>query len=281
MIESTFILLKGVGEWTERRLWESGADSWQAFLACGSPPGIAPLRKKAYDEQLAVASRHLREGHARYFSRCLKQRDHWRLYEAFRARAVCLDIETTGGPPSEGDVTVVGLYANGRTTSLVRGESLTEGRLNEELSRYDLLVTFFGSVFDLPYLRAKFPRLVADQPHFDLCFAARRVGLGGGLKQIEANLGLHRPSDLYGLNGWDAVRLWREWRGGESGALDLLLRYNEADTRNLEPLAELLFRRLRERYRPWDCLRQPSHPLAREDPIGLWPGVGKDAPTSG
>lgn len=258
MIESTFVLLKGVGEWTERRLWEQGLNSWQAFLACGSPPGIAPLRKQAYDEELAAASRHLQERHARYFSRCLKQRDHWRLYEAFKTRAVYLDIETTGGPPSEGDVTVVGLYANGRTTSLVRGESLTERRLTEELSRYDLLVTFFGSVFDLPYLRAKFPGLVVDQPHFDLCFAARRTGLAGGLKQIEATLGLHRPADLDGLNGWDAVRLWRDWRRGEAAARDLLLRYNEADTRNLEPLAELLFSRLREQYRAWSHPRQPS-----------------------
>ena len=250
MLESTFVLLKGIGESTERRIWDSGVPDWQSFLACGSLPGIAPARKRSYDAELVVALRRLQEGHARYFSRCLKARDRWRLFEAFRARAVYLDIETTGGPPAEGEITVVGLYAHGRMTSLVRGESLTEERLTFELSKYDLVLTFFGSVFDLPYLRAKFPRAVLDHPHIDLCFAARRLGLAGGLKRIETLLDIRRPSELQGLDGWEAVRLWQAWRRGESAALNLLLRYNEADARNLEPLAELLYRRLADRYGP-------------------------------
>jgi uncharacterized protein YprB with RNaseH-like and TPR domain len=63
-------------------------------------------------------------------------------------------------------------------------------------------------------------------------------------------MGIGRSTDLQGLDGWEAVRLWHAWRRGETDALDLLLRYNEADTRNLEPLAELLYRRLADRYGP-------------------------------
>jgi len=165
-------------------------------------------------------------------------------------RLLYLDIETTGGPPESGEVTVVGLYADGVMTSLVRHQSLTPQRLQEILSRYDLLVTFCGSVFDVPYLRAKFPGLVLDQPHIDLCFAARRVGLRGGLKQIESSIGLERSPDLHGVDGWDAVRLWQASRRGSEDALELLLRYNEADTRNLLPLARLVYSRLAERYGP-------------------------------
>ncbi len=249
MIESTFVLLKGIGEHTERRLWENGVEDWHAFLARDTIPGISPARKQAYDHDLSSAMRHLREGCAQHFCRCLKPRDHWRLFETFRSNAVFLDIETTGDPAPQGDVTVVGLYAQGRMTSLVQGRSLTEARLQRELSQYDLIVTFFGSIFDLPFLRAKFPGLVVDCPHFDLCFAARRLGLGGGLKRIESELGIHRQSDLQGLDGWEAVRLWNRWRQGQASALELLLRYNEADTKNLEPLAELLYSRLRAHYR--------------------------------
>jgi len=250
MLQSTFVLLKGIGEYTERRIWESGVTDWRAFLACGSLPGITLDRKRGYDIEISAAMRNLQEGQSRYFSRCLKARDHWRLFEAFRSRAVYLDIETTGGPPAHGEVTIVGLYANGQLTSLVRGDSLTEDRLNLEVSRSDLLVTFFGSVFDLPYLRAKFPGLVLDHPHVDLCFAARRLGLVGGLKRLEAMMGIDRPADLQGLDGWEAVRLWNAWRRGETDALDLLLRYNESDTRNLESLADLLYGRLVDRYGP-------------------------------
>ena len=63
-------------------------------------------------------------------------------------------------------------------------------------------------------------------------------------------MGIDRPADLQGLDGWEAVRLWDAWRRGETDALDLLLRYNDSDTRNLEPLAELLYRRLADRYGP-------------------------------
>ena len=122
---------------------------------------------------------------------------------------------TNGAPPPYGDVTVVGLYADGQMTSLVRGISLTEERLHMEFSRYDLLVTFFGSIFDIPYLRAKYPGLVLDQPHVDLCFAARRLGLAGGLIQIEALMGIQRPADVQGLDGWEAVRLWNAWERGD------------------------------------------------------------------
>jgi len=245
MIESTFVLLKGIGESTERRLWASGVENWRAFLGCDRIPGISPLRKQAYDRDLLAAMHHLQEGQAQHFSRCLKPRDHWRLFETFRSSTVFLDIETTGDPAPQGDVTVVGLYANGRMTSLVLGHSLSTERLQRELAHYNLVVTFFGSVFDLPYLRAKFPELVLDCPHFDLCFAARRLGLGGGLKRIESELGIHRQADLQGIDGWEAVRLWQRWRRGQTEALDLLLRYNDADTRNLEPLAEILYSRLR------------------------------------
>ena len=258
MIESTFILLKGIGEVTERRLWDMGVTNWSAFLARPSLAGISSARKTLHDDQLASAQRSLQDGHTRFFSTCLKPRDHWRLFGAFQSGAVYLDIETTGGPPQYGEVTVVGLYGGGRMTTLVLGETLTESRLRQELSHYDLIISFFGSVFDIPYLRAKFPTLRLDQPHIDLCFASRRIGLGGGLKHIETLAGIERPADIVGLDGWDAVRLWQEWRRGSRAARDLLVAYNEADVRNLEPLADLLYRRLSERYDP---LRSPVLPI--------------------
>jgi uncharacterized protein YprB with RNaseH-like and TPR domain len=255
MIESSFIFLKGIGEFTERRLWGHGVADWQAFRDAAALPGITPSRKVMYDAELAAAQEHFRQGSSRYFARCLKPRDQWRLFKAFRERAVFLDIETTGTSPSFGDVTVVGLYGRGTMTSLVRGDSLNEDRLNEALAPYDLLVTFFGSIFDVPYLKHKFPGLVLDQPHFDLCFAARRLGLTGGLKQIELQLEIERSADLQGLDGWEAVRLWQSWRYGSAEALDRLIRYNEADSKNLEPLADIVYERLAAKYGPsgWPC----------------------------
>jgi len=244
MLTSTFVLLKGIGPATERRLWQDGISSWSTFLNRRIIPYISSAKKCWYDEALTTAQSRLAVGGANFFRTCLKSRDHWRLFEAFRHRALYLDIETTGHSAREGQVTVVGLYRNGVMQSLVRGENLTEDRLQEALEQTDLLVTFFGSVFDIPYLQTAFPRVDFKKPHFDLCFAARRLGLQGGLKFIERELEIRREEAIEGLDGWDAVRLWHQWRGGDDAALDLLLRYNAADARNLEPLAELLFQRM-------------------------------------
>jgi uncharacterized protein len=250
MLTSTFVLLKGIGPATERRLWQDGISDWSAFLSRPVIPYIASMKKCWYDDALATAQSRLAVGGADFFRTCLKSRDHWRLFDTFRHRALYLDIETTGQSARDGQVTVVGLYGHGRMQSLVRGENLTEDRLREALEQTDLLVTFFGSVFDIPYLQTVFPRVDFAKPHFDLCFAARRLGLQGGLKWIERELQIYREAAIEGLDGWDAVRLWHQWRGGDERALDLLLRYNAADARNLEPLAELLFHQMVDRYGP-------------------------------
>jgi uncharacterized protein len=250
MLTSTFVLLKGIGPATERRLWQDGISDWSNFLSRPVIPYISSMKKSWYDDALATAQSRLAGGGADFFRTCLKGRDHWRLFDTFRHRALYLDIETTGHSAREGLVTVVGLYRGGRMQSLVRGENLTEDRLHEALEETDLLVTFFGSVFDIPYLQTAFPRLNFNKPHFDLCFAARRLGLQGGLKCIERELQIHRDAAIEGLDGWDAVQLWHRWRGGDDMALDLLLRYNAADARNLESLAELLFQQMVARYGP-------------------------------
>lgn len=250
MLTSTFVLLKGIGAHSERRLWEDGVADWDIFLSRSEVLGISSHRKAAYDSTLRRAQDQLQIGNLRFFSECLKSREHWRLLETAGERTLFLDIETTGASPCDGDVTVIGLYRNGRLTSLVQGETLTADRLSAELAEADLLVTFFGSVFDLPYLRAKFPLVDFRLPHFDLCFAARRLGFRGGLKHIELHVGLERERDLWGLDGWDAVRLWHRWRAGDMAALDQLLRYNAADTCNLEPLAKQLYAQLLTRFGP-------------------------------
>jgi uncharacterized protein len=41
----------------------------------------------------------------------------------------------------------------------------------DELSQYDLLVSFCGRTFDVPMLLAHYPSLPLDQPHIDLSAA--------------------------------------------------------------------------------------------------------------
>jgi len=70
----------------------------------------------------------------------------------------------------------------------------------------------------------------------DLCYLLRRLGLTGGLKHVERQLGISRRPEVKGLDGLDATRLWREYRRGSREALDLLLTYNKEDVVNMEAL---------------------------------------------
>jgi uncharacterized protein YprB with RNaseH-like and TPR domain len=250
MLTSSFIFLPGVGRTTERRWWDDGLLDWHMFLNQTSVSGLSASRKDWYDGELRTARQLTDNRHFQSFSTRLPRREHWRLYQVCRSSTVYLDIETTGAPPEQGDVTVVGLHRNGTTVSLVKEENLTIERLQAELDACDMLVTFFGSVFDVPYLRAIFPELRFPPLHFDLCFGARRLALRGGLKHIERELGIDRHSSIRNLDGFDAVRLWFGWRHGDAIARETLLNYNRADTENLVTLADRLYEDMALRFGP-------------------------------
>jgi len=245
VIRNTFTILDGIGQRLERRLWREGILTWNHFVDT-SLSFINPQRKMFLDETLFFASAELNEGNAEYFATTLKRYEHWRLFDFFKGDAACLDIETNGLTPNSGGyVTLVGMY-NGRDYKcFIRGENLTADALNKELSRYKYLITFYGAVFDIPFLKNCFHELRFNIPHFDLCFAARRLGLKGGLKKLEPYFGIQRQDEVKEMNGYDAVLLWQEAERGCSRALDLLMLYNKEDTVNLFSIAESIYRRLK------------------------------------
>ena len=260
MLASSFIFLPGVGSVTERRWWREGVLNWNQFLAHPAIPGLSTARKRWYDEELRAAQSFAEQGQLHQLASRFPRREHWRLYNTCRSRAGYLDIETTGASSQEGDVTVVGLHHHGHTLSLVRGETLTAERLQAELDHCEILVTFFGSVFDIPYLCAKFPGLRLPPWHFDLCFAARRLAFQGGLKHIEQELGIERDGLIRGLDGWDAVRLWSQWSHGDAVARDQLLAYNRADTEHLVLLADRFSEDLMMQLGPSSVVGSTFHP---------------------
>ena len=253
MIERSFIHLPGVGYGTERKLWRCGLQTWQDLLGSSGPPaGVSSHRWEALHAELQASVSALRDLDHAYFGSRMPTREHWRALRRFQSRTAYVDIETTG-MGAWADITVVGLYDGLRVRTYVHGENLDD--LEEDLGRYGLLVTFNGASFDLPYLRCRFRRVCWDHLHVDLRHVLRRLGYKGGLKAIEGQCGLQRSPDIAHLDGFDAVRLWQEYRRGSEEALELLVRYNSADITNLEVLAETAYARLEE-----EALREMAPP---------------------
>ena len=235
-LENTYIGVDGVGETTERRLWEAGARTWDDF----EPSLCGPTTAERIEAFIDAARPRLRSGDASFFDRRLPSGERWRLYEDFREEACFFDIETTGLSQRFDDVTCVSLHRGGRTETLVRGDDLTRETLRARLDA-PLLVSFNGSSFDVPFLETAFD-LSIDTPHLDLLYPCRRVGLTGGLKAIEPAVGVER--DRPDISGRDAVRLWREHERGVDGALETLVSYNREDTVNLRTVADEAVARL-------------------------------------
>jgi uncharacterized protein YprB with RNaseH-like and TPR domain len=81
--------------------------------------------------------------------------------------------------------------------------------------------------------------------HIDLRFLLKRLGYAGGLKKIEKDLGIGRETEINGMDGYEAVRLWQAYQWGDDTALKTLIRYNRADIVNLKPLMEIGYREMK------------------------------------
>jgi uncharacterized protein YprB with RNaseH-like and TPR domain len=235
-LRNTYIGVDGVGETTERQLWETGARTWSAF----DPSLCGPTTADRIEAFIETARPRLDDGDSAFFDRELPSSERWRLYEDFRESACFFDIETTGLDRHRDRVTCVSAHRAGDTETLVRGDDLTRANL-ERLLDAPLLVSFNGARFDVPFLEASF-ELSVDVPHLDLMSPCRRVGLTGGLKAIEPAVGVER--DRPDISGEDAVRLWREHERGVDGALERLVEYNREDAANLRTVADAAVARL-------------------------------------
>ena len=65
------------------------------------------------------------------------------------------------------------------------------------------------------------------------------LGYRGGLKAVERNLGLRRDPAIQGVDGFEAVQLWRRYRQGDRAALRKLMLYNLTDVVNLVELVRI------------------------------------------
>jgi uncharacterized protein YprB with RNaseH-like and TPR domain len=154
-----------------------------------------------------------------------------------------LDIETTGLTPSGCEITVIGIHiCRGEAADFIQlvGRDVTATEIMAALQDVDILYTYNGSRFDLPFIHARLGINLAELfPHRDLMYDCWRKNLYGGLKGVERQLGVKRK--LPDMNGWEAVRLW--WKYVDSFDLDALNRlceYNREDVINLKTLKEML-----------------------------------------
>lgn len=152
-----------------------------------------------------------------------------------------LDIETTGLSPEYGEITVIGIHVcRGEETTFIQlvGRDITRGNMLDALEGVQVLHTYNGSRFDLPFIHRKLGVNIEEIcSHRDLMYDCWKNNLRGGFKSVERQLGIDRESK--GIDGLEAVRLWWKYVDAfDLDALNTLLLYNKEDVLNLKVLKD-------------------------------------------
>lgn len=167
--------------------------------------------------------------------RYLNLSEKWQVYLHFPSEILFVDIETEGLSKENNDITIIGIYKENKYFPFIKDLNLN--RAYNFLAETPIWITFGGENFDVPFIKKTFPDLITPLIHIDLFLLTKEVGLKGGLKKIEKVLGIERK--LKGLNGYDAVKLWRKWtEERDKDALRKLIIYNKEDVVNLKKIME-------------------------------------------
>jgi uncharacterized protein YprB with RNaseH-like and TPR domain/predicted nuclease with RNAse H fold len=243
LLEQTFIHIPGIGKRTEEELWASGIHNWDDADRFEKRFGYVSARlQHKLDDYIPRSREAIKRRDAGFFERLCALGEAWRLFPEFAQDCVYLDIETTGLSAVFDTVTMVGLYDGRRYELFVDGENLQD--LPKRLQKYPVVVTFNGSGFDLRFLKLAFPDLQLPPIHIDLRWVTRKLGMKGGLKEIEGQLGLRRAAEVEDLTGYDATVLWAKYLRGDKGALRSLIQYNTEDVVHLKAIMEVAYDRL-------------------------------------
>lgn len=244
MITKTFSHIDGISSKLEKQLWDNGIRQWSDFYEQKHLFADLPKAKLEKIENSILASQ---EAHAKndicYFKNLLNPKEHWRLCKM--GKIAYIDIETTGLSRWMDEITIIGIYDSITPYIYVNGINLIEAR--EKLKEFDILVTFNGKQFDMPFIEHHFSHKY-DVIHLDLRYMLKELGLQGGLKSIENQLGINRGGDLTGVDGFEAVRLWYQYKRGYQNALQKLIRYNEQDIVNLKSLLDHYLEKKQEKF---------------------------------
>lgn len=239
MLQNTFLFLPGIGQKSEEDLWINDILDWHQLSLSLNRKYPDKAKQDIFRDYLFNAQEALQKRNASYFAELIPQNQYWRLYKDFQDATVFLDIETTGLSPYYDVITIIGTY-NGKNTKLfVKDNNLED--IQDYLKQFEILVTFNGKTFDVPFIQKVFPDIKVPPVHIDLRFLLKSIGISGPLKVIEKKMHIVRDADIANIDGREAAVLWSRFIKGDDDAFKNLVAYNISDTINLKKLMDICY----------------------------------------
>ncbi len=238
MISGCFRHIRGIGPKTEAALYGKGLHSWLDCLAREDDIPFNGTRRASFLDDIRTSLAAAGSRDIGYFTTLFPTSEQWRILADYFDCATFIDVETTGLSWHRGHASVIVAMHRGILHSFVYGENLDD--FLDCAEEADLLVTFNGNSFDIPFLEKTFHVPSLCRAHLDIRWMAWHQGHRGGLKSIERNMGIRRPPEIDGIDGLEAVELFYRWRQGEQGAREKLIGYCQGDVIATRLVAERL-----------------------------------------
>lgn len=243
LIQSHFALFPGIGPKLEALIWSYGITTWDKMLSFKPDPLHPWLTSRLphpdrLKEAIVIWQKELSANNFSFFADGLSNLNLWLLWKRFPNKFCFLDIETTG-IDIKSVMTVVSLYMKGEMFTFQRGVNLEY--LLDHIEKDMILVSYNGRRFDVPFIERELQQTIPNH-HLDLMNVLHEMGIKGGLKKSEIILGLKRSEEVVSIDGSLAPRLWYDYiENGNLRSLDLLVAYNQEDTKNLALVLDEVF----------------------------------------
>jgi len=239
MIKNTFICTPGIGAKTEEFLWKKGILNWDLFKEKSKIKGLSENKRKLIEEYLHKIEKENYRHCASLFANDLPSKEYWRVYKDFIDKTIFLDIETTGLSLYYDKITIIGTFNGKKVKIFIKDNNLEE--FMDYIKNYEIIITFNGKMFDIPFIKKELPSIRIPPIHIDLRYLLRNLGFKGPLKKIEKKLGFKRPENLQEVNGREAVSFWNKFLRGDNKALENLILYNIFDIVNLKYIMDFCY----------------------------------------
>lgn len=236
MLKYTFQHIEGFGSLKEVNLWQSGVLTWEDYLDKYSYKNTL-FPHEPFVSILDNSIEAFKKGDANFFAKTLNSQEYYRIALSFPNDVMFLDIETTGLSKYYDRITQIGWSYQNQFNVYYRG--LPKDDFINAIKKAKCVVTYNGSIFDIPFIRNEFPEIEFPLCQIDLRFFSKRFGYSGGLKKIENEIGYVRDFDDNELTGEIAPVLWHKYKEGNTKALKQLIQYNRADVESMKLLLDI------------------------------------------
>lgn len=225
--------IKHITPLIEKQLQLENPNSWDELLESILKCELTDFKKNKITLQIEETKSAIKNKDWNYFQTKIENKEHFKFLDLTQNIGY-IDIETTGLSKFHHEITTIGIYDGNSSKVYVQGIDLEDSI--EQLKQFDIIVTFNGKQFDIPFIEHNFNTKI-NALHLDLRFMLKEFNLTGGLKRIERELGLTRDEEIQDIDGFEAIRLWKRYKNyNDNQALEKLKKYNIEDIENLEIL---------------------------------------------